>query len=68
MREAPHFRWLMLSQTIPGKRVRTREHLTAEQALAFDPDAVPLAGTMEMRLTDDETTAAFDPYDPRWTT
>lgn len=68
MRLVPHFRWNMLSETVPGRRINSREHLTEEQALAVDPDAKPLAGTMEMRLTDDITQAAFDPYDPRWTT
>jgi hypothetical protein len=64
----PHFRWNMASQTVPGRRVNTREHLTEAQALAADPTATPLPGTMEMRLSDEVTPEAFDPYDPRWTT
>ena len=67
MRLMPHFRWNMASETVPGRRVISRELLTEAQALAVDPEAKPLAGSMEMRLTDD-TEAAFDPYDPRRTT
>jgi len=63
----PHYRWRMRSQTIPGRMV-TSELMTERQAKAADPDAVPLPGTMEMRVVDEDEPEAFDPYDPRWTT
>jgi hypothetical protein len=43
------FRWLIQSDTLPGKRIQTRHHMTREQALARDPTATPIPGTREVR-------------------
>lgn len=72
MQEVAYYRWNMTSETVPGRRVNSREHMTVEQALAKDPTATPLAWSKEMRNMPPaprfEPTEAFDPYDPRWTT
>jgi hypothetical protein len=56
------YRWDILSDTIPGKRVKTRYHLSPEEALARDPNAKPLPGTEDERQvpeTDEERQQAL---------
>ena len=77
MREVAYYRWHMASETVPGKRVNSREHMTEDEARAKDPTATPLMWSKEMRPVHErppghvnklESPEAFDPYDPRWTT
>lgn len=70
MRKVTRFRWDMNSETVPGRRVHSREHMTADEALAIDRTAQPLWWSKEEKWVTDapDVPAAFDPYDPRWTT
>jgi hypothetical protein len=43
------WRWIVNSESPPGKRIKTRHLMTREQALARDPTAEPVPGSMEMR-------------------
>jgi hypothetical protein len=57
MKQVQVFRWEMASGTVPGKRIKTKYHLTEADAKAEDPMAQPLPGTGEWRTileTDEE--------------
>lgn len=42
-------RWFILSETQPGRRIKSTWHMTREQAMERDPTATPIPGTMEVR-------------------
>lgn len=57
MKAVEVFRWNTVSETVPGKRIKTSYLMSREDALARDPTAVPLPGSMQVQHvaeTDDE--------------
>jgi len=49
MKTVEMWRWWVASETPPGKRIKTRHHMSREDALKRDPTAEPVPGTMELR-------------------
>lgn len=49
MKATEFWRWETWSTTGPRKRIKTRHHMTREQALERDPTATPIPGTCEVR-------------------
>lgn len=43
------WRWEIWSDRTPRKRIKTRHHMTREDALARDPTSTPIPGTREVR-------------------
>ena len=54
MKQVGYWRGYVESQTPPGKRIKTRHHMTREDALARDPTATPVPGSLEVRHIPDE--------------
>jgi len=62
MKTVEYWRWEVASETPPGRRIKTRHHLRREDALARDPTATPIPGTMilrEISETEEERWAAM---------
>lgn len=66
MKQVEFWQWVVDSETPPGKRIKTRHHMTEADALARDPTAVRVPGSLIVRslpVTEDEfranTTSAF---------
>lgn len=57
MKSVEVFLWDTVSDTVPGKRIKTRYLMSRDEALRRDPSAVPLPGSMQIRQvceTDEE--------------
>lgn len=62
MKRIEMHRWEVASETPPGRRVKTRHHMTREEALMRDPSAVPIPGTLrvvDLPEASDEKTRAW---------
>ena len=59
MKRVTRYRWITDSETPPGRREKTRHHMTAEQAHARHTNAVPIESTLEW-LDVPETEAEHD--------
>jgi hypothetical protein len=44
-----YWRWEINSTTPPGRRIKTKHHMTEAEALERDPTAVRVPGTLEVR-------------------
>lgn len=49
MKQVEHWRWIVNSETPPGRRIKTSYRMTREEALKRDPTAEPIPGTMILR-------------------
>ena len=65
MKQVETWTWKMRCETT-GKVVRARWKMTAEEALARDPAAERLPGTMEMRTVYEPGEAPLHSTPPRW--
>lgn len=48
MKRKEMYLWEVASETPPGRRVKTRYHMTREDALARDPTAKPIPGSLQV--------------------
>lgn len=47
MKRVARYRWITDSETPPGRREKTRHHMTADEAHARHTNAVPIESTLE---------------------
>lgn len=61
MKRVAYYRWDVASETPPGKRIRTRHMMNAEEALARDPIAKPIGEPVwrDIPETDEERAASM---------
>lgn len=49
MKQVEFWRWEIWAELGPRRRIKTRHHMRREDALATDPTATPIPGTMILR-------------------